>query len=68
MKYYLLFPGTLALHVTGDKGGSSTKLLVQILNSTKQHSVKSSKLLAFFEGCPDDRYVRLKEHTSLPFT
>jgi len=38
---------------TGDKGGKSTKLLLQILNCKEQHSVMSACLLAIFEGDKD---------------
>ena len=39
---------------TGDKGGKSTKLLLQILNCKEQHSVMSAHLLAIFEGDKDN--------------
>lgn len=38
---------------TGDKGGKSTKLLLQILNCKEQHSVHCARLLAIFEGDKD---------------
>ena len=41
--------------VTGDKGGSSTKILLQFQNCEKTHSVKMSKLLGVFDGAKDSR-------------
>lgn len=38
---------------TGDKGGKSMKLLLQILNCKEQHSVHCARLLAIFEGDKD---------------
>ena len=39
--------------LSGDKGGKSIKLLLQILNCNEQHSVRSAILLAIFEGDKD---------------
>ena len=47
---------TLWLHVSGDKGGKSTKLMLQIINSHDRHSIKKAKLLGLFEGGTDNRY------------
>ena len=35
--------------LSGDKGGKSTKLLLQFLNCNELHSVRSARLLAIFE-------------------
>ena len=43
-------PETLWLHISGDKGGKSTKLILQVINSKERHSIKFAKLLGFFEG------------------
>ena len=40
--------------LTGDKGGKSTKLLMQFLNCNEQHSVHTARLLAIFEGDKDN--------------
>ena len=50
-----LDPSVLSLLVTGDKGSASTKLLLQVMNSKVQHSIKNAKLLAIFEGSKDNR-------------
>ena len=39
--------------LSGDKGGKSTKLLLQFRNCNEQHSVRSARLLAIFEGDKD---------------
>ena len=39
--------------LSGDKGGKSTKLLLQFLNCNEQHSVCSARLLAIFKGDKD---------------
>ena len=39
--------------LSGDKGGKSIKLLLQILNCNEQHSVRSAILLAIFKGDKD---------------
>ena len=46
---------TLWIHISGDKGGKSTKLMMQIINSSNRHSIKSAKLLGMFEGGKDNR-------------
>lgn len=40
--------------LTGDKGGKSTKLLMQFLNCKEQHSIQTAQLLAIFEGDKDN--------------
>ena len=40
--------------LTGDKGGKSTKLLLQFLNCKEQHSIQTARLLAIFEGDKDN--------------
>lgn len=40
--------------LTGDKGGKSTKLLLQFLNCKEQHSIHTARLLAIFEGDKDN--------------
>ncbi|KAJ7391182.1 hypothetical protein OS493_019313 [Desmophyllum pertusum] len=40
--------------LTGDKGGKSTKLMLQFLNCKEQHSVNTARLLAIFEGDKDN--------------
>ena len=45
-----LDPNTLYIWLTGDKGGDSTKLLLQILNSDFSHSVRFAKLIGIYEG------------------
>lgn len=46
--------------LSGDKGGKSTKLLLQFLNCKEQHSVHTARLLAIFEG-DKDNYECIKE-------
>ena len=43
---------TLWLHVSADKGGKSTKLILQVINVNEKgrHSIKHCKILGFFEG------------------
>ena len=48
--------GQLWLHVSGDKGGKSTKLILQILNASNRQSIMSAHLLAMFEGDKDSRH------------
>ena len=36
--------------LTGDKGGSSTKVMLQILNNKSGQSVNSAKLIGIYEG------------------
>ena len=36
--------------LTGDKGGKSTKLLLQFLNCNDQHSIHTARLLAIYDG------------------
>ena len=45
----------LWLILAGDKGGSSTKLMLVFLNAKKQHSVNTGQLLGLFQGCKDSR-------------
>ena len=40
--------------LTGDKGGKSTKLLLQFLNCKEQHSIHTACLLAIYEGDKDN--------------
>ena len=40
--------------LTGDKGGKSTKLLLQFLNCEEQHSTHTARLLAIYEGDKDN--------------
>lgn len=40
--------------LTGDKGGKSTKLLLQFLNCKEEHSVHTARLLAIYEGDKDN--------------
>ena len=40
--------------LSGDKGGKSTKLLLEFLNCREQHSVNTARLLAIFEGDKDN--------------
>ena len=40
--------------LTGDKGGKSTKLLLQFLNCGEQHSTHTACLLAIYEGDKDN--------------
>ena len=40
--------------LTGDKGGKSTKLLLQFLNCQEQHSTHTARLLAIYEGDNDN--------------
>ena len=40
--------------LTGDKGGNSTKLLLQFLNCKEQHSIHTARLLATYEGNKDN--------------
>ena len=47
---------TLWCHISGDKGGRSTKILLQIINGTNRHSIKSAKMLGMFEGGKDSRH------------
>ena len=58
-KRLILIPNTpvdcLHVLVTGDKGGSSTKILLQFQNCEKTHSSKTSKLLGVFDGARDSR-------------
>lgn len=46
----------LWLHVSGDKGGKSTKLVLQVLNAKNRQSVTSARLLGMFEGDKDSRH------------
>ena len=46
--------------LSGDKGGKSTKLLLQFLNCKEQHLVRTVRLLAIFEG-DKDNYECIKE-------
>ena len=43
---------TLWLHISADKGGKSTKLILQVINVSEdgRHSIKQCKLIGFFEG------------------
>ena len=40
--------------LSGDKGGKSTKLLLQFLNCNDPHSVHTARLLEIFEGDKDN--------------
>lgn len=46
---------TLAILVCGDKGGSTTKMAVQFLNSSTPQSVKHARLIGMYEGEKDNR-------------
>lgn len=52
---------TLWVHVSADKGGKSTKLILQIINVAEgaRHSIKQCKILGFFEG--KDNRLNLEE-------
>ena len=41
---------TLWLHVSGDKGGKTTKLILQVISANDRHSIQQAKLLGLFEG------------------
>ena len=43
----------LRLLVTLDKGGCSTKLVLQVLNAKRRHSTSTARLLGFFRGGED---------------
>ena len=45
-----LHEDNLWLHVSADKGGKSTKLILQVINQQDRHSIDYAKLLAFYEG------------------
>ena len=45
----------LWLHIACDKGGKSTKLILQVINQKDRHSIDFAKLIGYFEG-KDDRY------------
>ena len=51
-----LSPETLWVHISGDKGGRSTKLMLQIINASNRHSIKSARVLGMFEGGKDSRH------------
>ena len=53
-------PGELRLLVTIDKGGPSTKMVIQVLNCRNRHSTKTARLLAFFRGDVDS-YDNMKK-------
>ena len=44
----------LYLLLSGDKGGNSTKLMLQILNTKSSQSVRTAKLIRIFEGEKDN--------------
>ena len=46
-------PGSLRLLLSVDKYGCSTKLMLHVLNTSKRHSIWTSRLLAFFCGGAD---------------
>ena len=50
-------PGELRLLIQIDKGGGSTKLVLQILNCSHRHSTRTARLLAFFQG--DETYSNM---------
>ena len=43
---------TLWLHISANKGGKSTKLILQVINVSEdgRHSIKQCMLIGFFEG------------------
>ena len=41
--------------LSGDKGGSMTKLLLQIINTKFSQSVRQAKVIAIFDGEQDNR-------------
>ena len=47
----------LSLLLCGDEGSSETKLVMPVLQSKHQHSIKRTKLLAIFSG--EKRYCRM---------
>ena len=53
-----MLPGTLRLLISLDKGSCSTKLMLQVLNFSKRHSVHSGRLLGFFRD--QDTYGNIK--------
>ncbi|XP_072025156.1 uncharacterized protein [Amphiura filiformis] len=40
----------LWLHVAADKGGKTTKLILQVINQKDRHSIDFAKLIGYFEG------------------
>ena len=46
-------PDELRLFIPVDKGGCSTKLVLQVLNCSNRHSTSTARLLAFFRGGED---------------
>ena len=55
--------GQLRLMLPVDKGGCSTKLVLQVLSTSNRHSIHTARLLAFFRGGPDS-YNNI--HTGVP--
>ena len=49
---------SLWLHLSADKGGKSTKLILQIINQKNRHSIDNAKLLAYYEGKDDRRNIQ----------
>ena len=41
---------SLWLHVALDKGGKSTKMILQVINQKNRHSIDYAKLIGYFEG------------------
>ena len=40
----------LWLHASADKGGKTTKLILQVINQKNRHSIDNAKLIGYFEG------------------
>ena len=56
LRDHVVFPrDQLRILLTGDKGGTSTKLMMVFLNAAEPHSVKVARLLAMFSGVKDTR-------------
>ncbi len=45
---------SLWIHIAADKGGKTTKLILQIINQKSRHSIDFAKLIGYFDG-KDDR-------------
>ena len=45
-----LEPDHLWLHAAADKGGKSSKLILQVINQKRRHSMDVAKLIGYFEG------------------
>ena len=45
-----LAENALWLHTACDKGGKTTKLILQVINQQNRHSMDNAKLIGYFEG------------------